>query len=63
MFSLDDLLFAFVGLGGAGVLSILSVLFSDNSFFIVEGFALLLGLATFGVTLFQIENSHFHVHR
>jgi hypothetical protein len=39
MFSLDDLLFAFVGLGGAGVLSILSVLFSDNSFFIVEGFA------------------------
>jgi hypothetical protein len=63
MCSFDDLLFALVGLGGAGVLAVLSVVFSDDSFFVGSVFGGLLGLVTFGVTLFQIENTHFQVYR
>ena len=61
--SFDDLLFAFIGLGGASVLAVLSVVFSDDSFFVGGVFGGLLGLVTFGVTLFQIENTHFQVYR
>jgi hypothetical protein len=47
MCSFDDLWLALVGLGGAGVLAVLSVVFSDDSFFGGGGFGGLLGLVTF----------------
>jgi hypothetical protein len=62
MCSFDDLWLALVGLGGAGVLAVLSVVFSDDSFFVGSCFGGLLGVVTFGVTLFQIENTHFQVY-
>jgi len=57
----DYSLFAFIGLSGTGVLSLLSDVFSDDSFFIAIASRGLVGLVTLLITLFQIENTHFHI--